>query len=204
VELGTKWDLLNKRLNLSAAVYRTTAKNEIALADPLDPTSSTPGGDREIKGVELGAVGQLTENWQVSAGVATMDTEIKSGSVRTNTNASTTATGVGTRWSPDLTATLWTSYNLGKWTFGGGARYMSEQKRVVDPAIDLNTQNMPSIPSYAVFDAMVSYKVDKNVTLRLNVYNLTDKLYINTLNNNGNRMTLGLPRSATLTAQFQF
>jgi catecholate siderophore receptor len=204
VELGTKWDVLNKRLSLSAATYRTTAKNELALEDPLDPTSFAPGGEREVKGFELGAVGQLTENWQVSAGVATMDTKIKSGSVRENANASTTATGVATRWSPDLTATLWTSYSLGKWTFGGGARYMSEQKRIVDPTIDLSTQNMPSIPSYAVYDAMISYKVDKNVTLRLNVYNLTDKFYINTLNNNGNRMTLGLPRSATLTAQFQF
>lgn len=204
VELGTKWDLLNKRLNLSAAAYRTTAKNELALEDPLDPTSAVPGGEREVKGFELGAVGQLTENWQVSAGIATMDTKIKAGSVRENTNPSTSATGVATRWSPDLTATLWTSYSLGKWSFGGGARYMSEQKRIVDPTIDLSEENMPAIPSYAVYDAMISYKVDKNVTLRLNVYNLTDKFYINTMNNAGGRVTLGLPRSATLTAQFQF
>lgn len=203
VEVGTKWDLLNKRLSVSAAAYRTTAKNELAL-DDQNGNATVPGGDREIKGIELGAVGQLTDNWQVSAGIATMDTKIKAGSVRENTNPSTSATGVGTRWSPDLTATLWTTYNLGKWTFGGGARYMSEQKRIVDPTIDLSEQNMPAIPSYAVYDAMISYRVDKNVTLRLNVYNLTDKFYINTLNNAGGRATLGLPRSATLTAQFQF
>lgn len=203
VEVGTKWDLLNKRLSVSAAAYRTTAKNELAF-DDQNGNATVPGGDREIKGIELGAVGQLTDNWQVSAGIATMDTKIKAGSARENTNPSTSATGVGTRWSPDLTATLWTTYNLGKWSFGGGARYMSEQKRIVDPTIDLSEQNMPAIPSYAVYDAMISYKVDKNVTLRLNVYNLTDKFYINTLNNAGGRATLGLPRSATLTAQFQF
>src|SRR5690606_16829136 len=161
VEVGTKWDLLNKRLSVSAAAYRTTAKNELAF-DDQNGNATVPGGDREIKGIELGAVGQLTDNWQVSAGIATMDTEIKAGSARENSNPSTSATGVGTRWSPDLTATLWTTYNLGKWTFGGGARYMSEQKRIVDPTIDLSEQNMPAIPSYAVYDAMISYRVDKN------------------------------------------
>lgn len=197
IELGTKWDVIDKRLNLSAAVYRTNAKNELVV-DQIDPTNVAVGGDRQIEGVELGAVGQLTENWQLSAGVATMDTKIKEGTSGNN------AAGAPTRWSPDLTATLWTTYNWGAWSFGGGARYMSEQKRVIDPSANIGTSNMPSIPSYAVYDAMISYKVDKNVTLRLNVYNLTDKFYINTLNNNGNRMTLGLPRSATLTAQFQF
>lgn len=197
-ELGTKWDLLQKRLNLSAAVYRMTAKNELALTDPADVTSVTAGGDREIKGVELGAVGQLTDNWQVSAGIATLDTKIKSGT------SGTTGAGAATRWSPDLSATLWTTYSWGKWSFGGGARYMSDQKLVVDPSANVATSSMPVIPSYSVYDAMVSYKVDKNVTLRLNVYNLTDKFYINTLNNAGGRVTLGLPRSATLTAAFQF
>ena len=197
VEFGTKWDVLDKRLNLSAAVYRANAKNELVI-DQIDPTNVAVGGDRQVDGVELGAVGQLTENWQLSAGIASMDTKIKAGTSGNN------AAGAPTRWSPDLSATLWTTYNWGAWSFGGGARYMSEQKRVIDPAASLAASNMPSIPSYAVYDAMVSYKLDKNVTLRLNVYNLTDKLYINTLNNNGNRMTLGLPRSATLTAQFQF
>jgi catecholate siderophore receptor len=197
VELGTKWDVLNKRLNLSAALYRTNAKNEVVV-DQTDPTNVAVGGDRQVEGIELGAVGQLTENWQLTAGIATMDTKIKEGTSGNN------AAGAPTRWSPDLSATLWTTYNWGAWSLGGGARYMSEQKRVIDPAQNLATQNMPSIPSYTVLDAMLSYKIDKNVTVRLNVYNLTDKFYINTLNNGGGRATLGLPRSAMLSASFQF
>lgn len=197
-ELGTKWDVLDKRLNLSAALYRTNAKNEVVV-DQTDPTNVALGGDRQVEGIELGAVGQLTENWQLTAGIATMDTKIKEGTASGNTSA-----GAPTRWSPDLSATLWTTYNWGAWSLGGGARYMSEQKRVIDPAQNVATQNMPSIPSYAVLDAMLSYKVDKNVTVRLNVYNLTDKYYLNTLNNNGARATLGLPRSAMLSASFQF
>lgn len=199
-ELGTKWDLLNKRLNLSAAVYRMVAKNELTRATE-DPTVYSATGERVIQGVELGAIGQITNNWQISAGIATLDTEITQGTTG-NSGA-----GAVTRWSPDLTATLWTTYNMDKWSFGGGARYVSEQKRVVDPEDTGNLSSvngMPSIPSYTVFDAMVAYKLDKNITLRLNVYNLTDKFYVDSLNNGGTRVRLGAPRTAMLTAQFQF
>ena len=55
-----------------------------------------------------------------------------------------------------------------------------------------------------VADAMVDYKVSKNVSLRLNVYNLFDEDYISTLNNSGARATLGAPRSAMLSANVQF
>jgi len=63
---------------------------------------------------------------------------------------------------------------------------------------------MPKIPSYWVTDLMAAYKVSKNLNLRLNVYNLFDKEYISTLNNSGARATLGAPRTAILSANFQF
>jgi catecholate siderophore receptor len=66
------------------------------------------------------------------------------------------------------------------------------------------TQNTPGIPAYTVADAMASYKVNKNVSLQLNVYNLFDRFYVGTLNNGGSRATIGLPRSAQLTANFLF
>jgi len=97
---------------------------------------------------------------------------------------------------------LWTSYTLGSLTLGGGARYVSEQKRVV--AAGAAVSPMPNIPSYWVADLMAAYRVNKNLNLRLNVYNLFDKEYISTLNNGGTRMTLGTPRSAMLTAEMQF
>ena len=200
IELGTKWDLFDKRLNLTAALYRTENDKQVS-ANP-DGTYTQYGKTR-VQGVELAAVGQITNFWQVSAGVATMETKaLDNYSYSTTTLTTTESSGV--RWSPDLTATLWSSYTWGPLTVGGGARYLSEQKRVVTAGTDLSTQNMPKIPSYWVADMMAAYSVSKNVNLRLNVYNLFDKEYIATLNNNGNRMTLGTPRSAMLTANFQF
>lgn len=198
IEIGTKWELLQKKLALTAAVYRTDHKNEIVQIDPLTNTFGQ-FGKRRVEGVELGAVGQITPAWQLSAGIATMDTEVLEGSTGNN------SAGAASRWSPELTATLWSSYKLtDKWTVGGGARYVSEQKRVVDPSANAATQNMPGIPSYWVADAMVSYQATKNVSLQLNVANLFDKSYISTLNNSGARYTPGAPRTVLLTANMMY
>jgi len=197
MELGTKWELLDKRLNVSSAIYRTENENQVSLVDAVTNTYAQQGKTR-VDGIELSAVGQLTNFWQVSAGVARMWTK------QLSQYGTAGAQSSGVRWAPDLTATLWTSYTLGDFTLGGGVRYVSEQKRVVTDGTNLATENMPKIPSYWVTDLMAAYKVSKNLNLRLNVYNLFDKEYISTLNNSGARATLGAPRTAILSANFQF
>ncbi|MCQ4262332.1 TonB-dependent siderophore receptor [Stutzerimonas stutzeri] len=200
VELGTKWDLLDQRLALTLAAYRTENENQVSY-DSFTAQYFQEGKTR-VDGIELGVVGQLSNFWQVSAGIAHMKTKQIDQASFSATNGVTENTGV--RWSPDLTATLWTSYTLGDLTLGGGARYVSEQDRVIASGVDRNTQNMPEIPSYWVADAMAAYRLNKNVNLRLNVYNLFDKEYIESLNNSGARARLGTPRSAMLTTEFTF
>ena len=199
IELGTKWDLLAKKLALTAAFYRTENKNEFPVLVDAATNTYSQFGKRRVEGVELGLVGQITPAWNITAGLATMDTDVREGTTGNN------AAGAATRWSPDLTGTVWTTYKLNDaLTIGGGARYSSEQKRLIDPTGNAATTTLPEIPSYAVADALVSYKVSKNATVQLNVYNLFDKLYINTLNNGGARAQLGTERSFQLTANFQY
>ena len=196
IELGTKWDLIQKTLALTAAVYRTDNTNEFTLEDPVTHQFSQLG-KRRVQGVELGLVGQITRNWNIIAGVATMDATILQGNPSNPADSST-------RWSPDLSATLWSTYKVNDaFTFGGGVRYTSEQKRVVAPNA-APSNGVAAIPSYAVVDAVMSYKVGRNVTLQLNVYNLFDKFYVASLNNGGSRINLGAPRSGQLTANFAF
>jgi catecholate siderophore receptor len=198
IEIGTKWDVLAKTLALTAAVYRTENLNEISLLDAPTNTYSQLG-KRRVQGVELGMVGQFTRNWQVTAGVATMKNKIIEGTTGAN------SAGAQVRWSPDVTATVWSSYNVNnKLTVGGGMRYVSEQKRLIDPTLSAATQNVPEIDGYTVADALLSYKLNKNVTIQLNVYNVFDKFYVSSLNNSGARFTLGLERSAQLSANFAF
>ena len=50
-------------------------------------------------------------------------------------------------------------------------------------------------------DGLVEYEVNKNLTLRLNLSNLTDERYIRNVNNNGGRYNPGQPRAALLTTR---
>jgi catecholate siderophore receptor len=198
LELGTKWDLLDKSLSLTAAFYRTDSTNEIVQVDSVT-NAFAQFGKRRVEGFEIGVVGQINPDWQVTAGAATMKTKVLQGSTGNN------AAGAATRWSPDLTATLWSSYKVTpNFTIGGGLRYTSEQKRVIDPSANLAVQNMPNIASNWVADAVASYQVNRNLSLQFNVANLTDKAYVNTLNNSGARYTVGAPRTFNLSANVLF
>lgn len=195
IEVGTKWELLDKQLNVAVALFDSVNDKQTS----YDTVSNTTQqfGKTKVTGIELSAVGQITRFWQVSAGLAKTQT-------RQLDQQSATAVTDSVRWSPDLTATAWTSYQLEKLTMGLGVRHVSEQKREVAAGANLATVNMPTIAASTVFDLMAAYKVSNNLNLRLNVYNLFDKEYISTMNNNGARVTLGAPRSATLTAVYNF
>jgi catecholate siderophore receptor len=197
-EVGTKWDVLDGRLALAGALFRTKNENEQVQVDSFGTIEQY--GKTRVQGAELSAVGQITPAWQLIAGIARIDTKILEGSRTTPTQA-----GAQIRYSPKLTATLWTSYKLPfGLTIGGGARYVSTQQRSTSNAAITPTTFFPEIPSYAVFDAMASYEINKNVSVQLNLYNLSDKFYLARVNNGGNRLVLGTPRSATLTANFKF
>lgn len=197
LELGTKWEFFSGKLAVTAAAYRSVNRNEtIEVEDGV----YSQDGERRVQGLEFGLVGQVTPAWQLSGGLTLMDSEVVEGSFE-----GTNANGAPSRWTPKFAASVWTSYALNdKLTVGGGARYLSRQDRVTDPLADLDTSNMPSIPSYWVADLMASWAVHKNVSLQLNVQNLFDKAYIGTLNNNGNRFQPGAPRTFTLAANFLF
>ena len=197
IELGTKWELLDNRLALTAALFKSEVKNDVVDTDAITG-APFQAGDKTVKGLELGAAGMLTSAWQINTGVAFLDTEIN-----TTTRANTaTQQGSSLAWSPKVSFTSWTTYKLPLGvTVGAGARY---QRSVVRNSNNNISTNLPSIPSYWVFDAMASYEVTKNVSLQLNIYNLADKDYIQSMNNGGSRYVLGAPRQATLTANLKF
>lgn len=198
-EVGTKWDVLDARLALTAALYRTENENQFT-QDPITQEALQEGKTR-VEGVELGAVGQITDAWNISAGVAHMKSEqLEQRSINATTGAITNTNAV--RWSPEWTASLWSTYTLKDFKFGVGARYVGEQKRLVTDSTAPTA--MPEIPDYVVFDAMASYTINDSASVNLNVYNLADEDYIGTLNNGGGRLVLGQPRSAALTLNYKF
>lgn len=198
-EIGTKWVLNDDKIILTAAAYHTENENQFT-QDPITLVS-VQEGKTKVKGIELGAVGQITRAWNVSTGVAYMNTEQENQQTYNATTKTWTYTD-GVRWSPDWTASLWTTYSVAGFKAGIGTRYVDEQKRLITNSA--TPVAMPTIPSYVVFDAMAAYTFNKNSSMTLNVYNLADKDYISTLNGGGSRLVLGQPRSAALSFNYKF
>ena len=119
-EVGTKWSLLDEQLSLSAAVFHTENGKQASFDDLGNPLQI---GRTVVDGIELAAVGQITNFWQISGGITKMDAEVEDQQNATGVDT------VGVRWTPDFSATLWTAYTRGDLTVGGGVRYFDEQKR---------------------------------------------------------------------------
>ncbi len=194
IELGTKWDVLESQLAVTAAIYRTDITNEIE-SDGGSPAQYYQTGKKRVQGVELGLVGNITEAWAVSAGFTTMDTKVVSGALVGNTSSD------ALNYTPKEAFTSWTTYKLPfGLTIGGGARYNGKLQRGKDGAV-----GTPAFTeAYWVFDGMAAYSLTRNVDLQLNVYNLADKDYVAAINKSGYRYTPGTPRYASLTANVKF
>ncbi|SJZ86928.1 catecholate siderophore receptor Fiu [Novilysobacter spongiicola] len=192
-EVGTKWQFAGDALLLTAALYDTEITNEI-VQDPTDQTYYQNGRKR-VRGVELGAVGRISDAWMVSAGFTTMDTEVVEGPT-VSTDGSTDLA-----YTPDHAFTAWSTYRFDNGlTVGGGARYSGELKRGNDGAVGTPAYT----EDYWVVDAVASYAFNPDFELRLNLYNLLDEDYVAAINKSGYRYTPGAPRSAMLTASFRF
>ena len=82
-------------------------------------------------------------------------------------------------------------------------RHTAEQKRIV--TVNAAPANgLAALPAFTVVDVMGAYRVNKNLSLQLNVTNLFDKEYMSSLNNGGSRLVLGAPRAVTLMANIGF
>lgn len=190
-EVGSKWNLLDDALLLTMALYQTDVSNEVITENGV----TFQGGDKRVKGIELSAVGKITDDWSVSAGYTTMDATVTDGPNVANDRTRDLG------YTPDSAFTAWTTYVLPfGLTVGGGVRYSGEMKRGTDGAV--GTPNF--VKSYTVWDAVVSYALNDHLDLRLNAYNLFDKDYVAAINKSGYRYTPGAPRSVLLTLNLRF
>lgn len=220
IELGTKWEVFDARLALTAAVFRNEREN-YRVADP-DPTNLTGeqalDGRARVEGIALGAAGRITNDWSIFANYAYLDSEVLNSvsdyclthpSVACANNAAFPDPQKGNPLTntPKHSASLWTTYTLDKWTFGYGATYQGEFYLNNASVIVSGTAVVPNAlyktPDYWTHRAMVAYDFNRNFALQLNVSNLSDEEYYQRIRNNG-WATPGEARSATLTATYRF
>ena len=219
IELGTKWDLFDQHLALTAAIFRNERQNyRVNDPDPLNPSGEQSlEGQARVQGVALGVAGNITPDWSVFANYTYLDSEVRQGVSDYCLANPGTACGNSAAFpdplrgnplvaTPEHSASLWTTYRLGDWTLGYGATYQGE--------FHLNNNSLPAAGSttpatlftsdaYWVHRAMVGYQVNERIGLQLNVSNLSDEEYFQRIRNNG-WATPGDARSAVLSATFRF
>ncbi len=188
VELGTKWDLLDSRLSVNAALFRsekTNARTPGVL--PTDPPTVLDGEQR-VDGLELGLTGRITPNWLAFAGFTHMESEV----LRSNVPAEV---GKELANTPENSFSLWTSYRFrAGLEIGGGASYVGDRWS--------SNTNVRRAPAYWLADATVAYEFNDRLTLRLNGSNLADERYIDRVG--GGHFVPGPGRSLALTTQVKF
>jgi len=201
-EAGAKYDLMDGNLQLNGALFqiektnaRTTVNNVVTLE-----------GDVRVRGFELSAAGRITESWQVLFGYTHLDGKVLDSPETTTitvpgatpsskpTSVTLTTEGKTLQNTPDDFATLWSTYSLAEhWEIGGGA--VASSKRYV------NNYENAVIDGYTRFDATVAYR-EKEFGVRLNLQNLTDKVYYETASSG--RATPVPGRTAIVTTSYWF
>ena len=194
IELGTKWDLLDKKLGLTAALFR----NEVTNVRITENGVTYMGGNKVVNGVELGFNGQILRNLNVFGGYTYMDSEQK------DLGLNNVGNGLPFPNTPKHSFSLWASYKpMAKLTLGLGLYAQSEVAQgYVRSGVDQGIVTK-GVAGYSRYDAMASYQFNPNLALQLNVYNLTDKVYYTGVRS-PHYANIGAGRSAVATLKFTY
>ncbi|MGL4515404.1 MAG: TonB-dependent receptor [Shewanella sp.] len=193
-EVGTKWELFNDSLLLTAAVFDITLEN-ITVSEKL-PTAigdftdiTTQGGEQKHRGFEMGAQGQIADSWFVTSSMMYLDAEYHTGDEREGNTPID---------APKWSANIWTRYEVtDNLAMNFGAIYVGE--RYAD------TANPITKDGYVRFDIGAAYTTQlmgKDVSIRANVKNLFDTDYIE--GGQYNMVTLGQERNFSLALETKF
>ncbi|HXH45314.1 MAG TPA: TonB-dependent receptor [Bradyrhizobium sp.] len=161
IELGTKWELADRHLLVTGALFQTTKDNARETVNNL----LTSGAAYRIQGIDIEAEGKITDRWSIFGGLVLMQSKVTQSGVASNI-------GLQLANIAHQSFSMLTKYKFdGGWELGGQAVYRS---KVYGGTFAANTNELPS---YWRFDAFVEKKIDQNWTMKFYAQNLTNKLY---------------------------
>jgi len=186
-EVGAKYDI-NPNLLLSTALFRIEKANQFSNQATPIPTF-VQDGLQVHNGVELVLTGKVTDNLTIMGGGTLMDIGVEKSNdpalegkkpINAASRMGKIYAEYALPWVPGLSLT-------------GGIYYTGEKYA--------NETNTDKIPSYTLYDIGARYAtrvLDKALTVRLNVINLTGKNYWQDAN------YLGVPRTVAFSASMMF
>ncbi|ETX12774.1 ligand-gated channel [Roseivivax halodurans JCM 10272] len=194
-EIGVKYQPAGLNALFTASAYELT-KTNVVVPVVLDSgvIERQTIGESRVRGAELEAKAELTENFGLVGAYAYQESEFVRGNVRgTEVDGNEFAT------VPNHLASVWLTYELpgngahGDIDLGLGARYVGEYFYGV-------TNDTGTSPEQYYVDASFGYDLAENTSLQVNVSNLLDRQYVvgqgtAAYYNNGRTVTATLRRS---------
>ncbi len=212
-EVGIKGSLFDRRLNTTFALYHIKRNGE-AVRDPAYPP--TPGdlgssccylddGRVVSNGIDVEVSGEIVDGWEIQAGYTFNDNKNKANSGRYSTV------------TPRHLFKLWTSYTfqgaLDGLKFGGGmtaqsSNYRKGSVRTFNP--NTGQYDGPSIPfeftdpGHVLVDLFIQYRLNEHWSASLNINNILNKKYYQTVGYSDYANFYGEPRSFLLTVRANY
>ncbi|MBV7537815.1 TonB-dependent siderophore receptor [Duganella sp. sic0402] len=193
-EIGVKAELLDKRLNVSMAVFQIKQKNAAQYVDvnpdTFEEIYKTVDGIKS-DGFEAEVSGQITPSWNVAGGYTYRRSRVPK-------QQDVILSAVNTN-QPKHLFKMSTSYRMNKLVVGGSLSLQS------DTYYQTSDDNMwrANQPGYALLGLMARYEIDRHLSVALNINNALDKTYMPGLGSYGTGV-YGDPRNALLTLKYQF
>ena len=186
-EAGAKLDLIDRRLSVSAAVFRLD-RNNIKTTDPNNPAVLVLTGQQRTDGFSVSAAGNLAPRWKLYGGYASLYARV---------TADTAAAPAGRRVGlvPRSQLSLWSTYDFPKgWGAGGG---ILDQSKVFT-----SFSNAVELPGFTRVDAVAYYRV-RGYRIAVNAENVLNTRYYPTAHGDNN-ISPGAPRNVHVTLSATF
>jgi outer membrane receptor for ferric coprogen and ferric-rhodotorulic acid len=216
LEVGAKAAWYDGLLNGSFALFKINQRNNPAYVSTpnlgnLQNCCYLPG-DNTSKGIDTELTGHLTPSWQIGAGY-TFDVNRQNANVA---NVPGVPGGLLSTITPKHILKVWTNYRLpgvaDRWSLGGGVRAQSSSYSIgyACPVSDSMGNCLgASVPYnirqgfYTVVTLRAAYVINTHWSVALNVDNLFDRAYYQTLGTVVGGNWYGTPRSFMLTLRGQ-
>lgn len=200
IEVGVKWNLFQDRLQLTGALFQNDRTNTRVPSGNPDEPEQVLDGESRVKGIEVGATGQLTQDLSVYFTYAYLDSEILQSISDDEEEAGDEdpEKGHALPATPLNSGNIWVTYALPRgFELGYGVQYIGEWYQTAsgpDKIDDAWLQN-----------ALVGYRVNRHFHIRANVNNLADETYYTRVRGNAiGWADPGVGRTAVMTATLNF
>jgi catecholate siderophore receptor len=207
-ELGTKWELFQRHLLTTAALFQTNVENARETAPAGLPGYASgqvvAGAEYQVHGIDLEAAGKITQQWSVSAGAVFMQTKITKSIVPTNV-------GLRLANTANQSFNLLTKYQANNWLeLGGQAVYRSDVEGgsllAANGGVTYPNPPRPTVlPAYWRYDTFAEATINAHTSVKLYVQNILNERYYDAMYQSAQPFVQVAPgRSVSLIGTFKF